>query len=88
MVVGALVVIMILRVYGLYRIMKINRSVMTPMLLVGLFIALSGITELTEDYLGEFGVGAHSIAMLLTGVSFAYGIYSYHQMLNRATKLR
>ncbi len=86
-VVGAFIVIAILRVYKLYRTMKINRSVMTPMLFAGLFTALSGITELTESYIGDLGGTAHATAMLLTAIFFAYGIYAYQQMLKKATKL-
>jgi len=86
-VVGVFIIIVILRVYELYRTMKINRSVMTPMLLAGLSTALSGITELTEPYLGDLGGTAHATAMLLTAVFFAYGIYAYQQMLKKATKL-
>lgn len=87
-VVGTFTVIWILKVYGLYRSMKINRSVMTPMLLASLFTALSGITELILPILGEFGHFAHTIAMVLGAVFFAHGVYGYHQMLNEVTKLR
>lgn len=85
---GVLIVILILRVYSLYRIMKINRSVMTPMLFAGFFIAISGITELTRPIFGEFGHIIHTIAMLLAAAFFAYGVYGYHQMLGKVTKLR
>ena len=86
-VVGVFVAIVILRVYELYRIMKINRSVMTPMLFAGIFTALAGITELTAHYTGEVGEVVHAISMLLMAIFFAYGIYGYQQMLKRATKL-
>lgn len=87
-VLGSFVVIFILKVYDLYRVMKINRSVMTPMLLAGFFTAISGITELTHSMLGEMGHFAHTIAMLAAAAFLAYGIYQYHQMLNRLSKLR
>lgn len=87
-VVGVFIAILIFRVYDLYKKMRINQSVMTPMLLAGLFTALSGITELIEPYIGEIGGVAHALAMFLTAGLFIYGIYGYHQMLNRAVKLR
>lgn len=87
-VVGVIVTIFILRVYSLYRIMQINRTVMTPMLFVGLFIALQGVTELIESYIGEIGQIAHAASMFLGAVFFLYGIYSYHQMLKRASQPR
>ena len=37
--VGVFVLILVLRVYDLYRTMKVNKSVMTPMLVAGVFIA-------------------------------------------------
>lgn len=86
--VGVFIVIVILRVCKFYRIMKINRSVMTPMLFAGFFTALSGITELMEPYMNKVAETAHAIAMLLTAIFFAYGIYAYQQMLKRATKLQ
>jgi len=87
-VVGVLTVVLILKVYNLYLTMKINRSVMTPMLFAGLFTALSGIAALIEPYVGEVGHVTHEATMFLTIVFFAYGIYSYQQMLGRATKPR
>jgi hypothetical protein len=87
-VTGVFIVIIILKVYNLYQIMKINRSVMTPMLFAGVFAALSGISALIEANVGEVGHVAHELAMFLTVVFFAYGIYSYQQMLDRTTKLR
>lgn len=68
--------------------MKINRSVMTPMLFAGFFTAISGITELIEPYMGEMGEAAHALAIFLTAVFFIYGIYGYHQMLGKAVKNR
>jgi len=88
LVIGLLIVIVISRVYNLYQTLKINRSVMTPMLFAGFFTAMSGITELIEPYVGEIGTVAHALAMFLTAVFFIYGIYGYHQMLNKAVKLR
>lgn len=85
---GVLIVILILKVYDLYRIMKINRSVMTPMLFAGLFTAVSGITELVPPISSELGHMVHTISMLLGAAFFAYGIYGYHQMLGKVTKLR
>jgi len=84
---GVFTIVLILKVYGLYRTMKINRSVMTPMLLAGLFTAFSGIAALVEPYVSEVGHFVHETAMLLTVVFFVYGIYGYHKMLNRLTKL-
>lgn len=88
MVMGILIIIVILKVYNLYQTMKIKRSVMTPMLFAGFFAALSGITELIEPYLGEIGEVAHAVAMFLTAAFLIYGVFGYHQMLNKATKLR
>lgn len=81
---GIFIIILVLRVYGLYQRMKINKSVMTPMLFAGLFMALSGISELMELYFGEIGHVAHAVFMFLTAIAFIYGIYGYQKMLNRA----
>jgi len=86
--VGVFIMILILSVYGLYRNLKINKTVMTPMLLVGLLISLQGVTELFESHLGEMGHLMHAVTMLLGAIFFLYGIYSYHQMLKRAWQLR
>lgn len=61
---------------------------MTPMLFVGVFVALSGISALIEPNVDEVGHLAHEMVMFLAAVFFAYGMYGYHQMLNRASKLR
>ena len=88
MALGVFILILISKVYGLYKAMKINRSVMTPMLLAGLFVALSGITELIELYVGEIGHVLHIIVMFVMTVSFTYGIYGYYQMLNKTREPR
>ena len=56
--------------------MKINKSVMTPMLVVGTFVA-SGIVALIEPNIGEVGHLVHEITMFLGDVLFAYGVYGY-----------
>jgi hypothetical protein len=58
------------------------------MLFAGLFIMLQGVTEIFESYLGGMGQLMHAITMFLGAVFFLYGIYSYHQMLKRASQLR
>lgn len=85
---GVLVAVFILKVIGLYRNMKIKRTVMTPMLLAGIFITLEGVTELSAPYTGEIGHVVHAATMFLAAAFFFYGIYSYHQMLKRASQLR
>jgi len=87
-VMGILIVAIILKVYNLYQVMKINRSVMTPMLFAGFFIALAELTELIASHFAETGEVVHTVAMFLAAVFFVYGIYGYHQMLNKAVKLR
>lgn len=82
-ILGAIAIVLILMVYDLYQTLKINRSVMTPMLFTGVFTALSGMSELFEAYLGEMGVTVHGVFMLLAAISFVYGIYEYHKMLKR-----
>jgi len=84
--VGVLGIILIARVYGLYRTLKVHRSIMSPMLLAGIFFALMGVTELLEAYLGEWGGVIHDIAMVLGGATFVYGLYGYHQMLRKTAK--
>jgi hypothetical protein len=59
---------------------------MSPMLLAGLFTALSGITELLAPRLGEMGHVTHTISMFLTAIFLIYGIYGYHNMLNKTIK--
>jgi multisubunit Na+/H+ antiporter MnhG subunit len=85
---GVIAIILILKVYTLYQTLKINRTVMTPMLFTGVFIALAGLSEVLESYLGEIGVAVHSVFMLLAAFSFIYGIYGYHEMLKRAVNLQ
>lgn len=83
---SALIMVFILRVYTIYRTMKINRTVMTPMLFAGLFVVLQGVTELTELFMGEIGHILHSVAMVFGAAMFLYGIYSYYNMLKRASQ--
>lgn len=84
--IGVLTVILIARIYKLYMIMKIHKTVMSPMLVAGIFIALMGVTELIEPYIKEVGHVVHALTMLLTAVSFTYGIYSYYKMLQKTAK--
>jgi hypothetical protein len=87
LIIGVGIIALILKVYELYRTMKINKTVMSPMLLAGFFMALSGVTELVAHNLGEMGSVAHSISTFLAAVFLLYGVYGYHQMLRRAVKL-
>lgn len=88
LIIGVGIVILILKVYKLYHTMKIQRTVMSPMLLAGLFVALAGVTELTASSLGEVGHVAHSVSMVLAAVFLIYGVYGYHQMLSKTVKLQ
>lgn len=53
---GAMAVILILKVYYLYQNLRIRRSITTPMLFTGVFIALAGFSELVEPFFDEIGV--------------------------------
>ena len=82
-------VLFIVRIYRLYQSLKIRRSVMTPMLLAGVFTALSGITELFKSHLAEIseiGEVVHELVTFLAVVFFFYGIFGYHQMLGKTEK--
>jgi hypothetical protein len=87
LIIGIGIIILILKVYKLYQKMKINKTVMSPMLLAGFFIAFSGITELIAPKLGEMGHLIHMVSMVLAAVFLIYAVYGYHQMLSRAVEL-
>jgi hypothetical protein len=90
-VIGVLIVILIMRVYRLYQKLKINRSVMTPMLFAGVFTAAAGMTEIIQQFTGEIGeIGEviHAFTTVLAAAFFIYGIYGYHNMLDKSIKLR
>jgi len=88
LIIGVGVIVLILKVYKLYQVMKIHKTVMSPMLLAGVFTALSGITEIIAPSLGELGHTIHTVSMFLAALFLIYGVYGYHQMLNKTVKPR
>lgn len=82
--IGIYIVIVITKVYSLYRSLGFSRTVITPFLLVGVVFAFSGVTELLEIFVVEVGSVVHSLIMLVTAVFLMYGLSSYHKMLMKA----
>lgn len=83
MVIGVYLIATVARVYSLYQILGVSRTVMTPFLLVGALFALLGATELLEVFAIELGPPIHSVIMLLTAILFLYGLRDYHKMLKK-----
>lgn len=81
---GVYIVIVISRVYSLYRSLGFSKTVVTPFLLVGFMFALCGITQLLEICGGEWGLLIHSLTMLVAAVFLLCGLCKYHKMLMKA----
>jgi len=79
---GFAIIFLVIKTYKPYKTFETDRTIAKPFLLVGIFIALTGITALTKHYF-EWGEVAHDTFMVLSAVFFTYGIYSYQKMLER-----
>ncbi len=82
--IGIYIVIVITKIYSLYRSLGFSRTVITPFLLVGVVFAFSGVTELLEGFIVEVGSVVLSLVMLVTAAFLMYGLSSYHKMLMKA----
>jgi hypothetical protein len=82
--IGIYLIIVIARVYSLYRSLGFSRTVITPFLLAGAIFTFAGVTELLEVFIGEVGSVVHSLNMLVAAVFLTFGLRSYHRMLMRA----
>ena len=81
--VGFTIIFLVIKTYKPYKTFENDRTIAKPFLLVGIFIALTGITSLTRHYFFEWGDIVHDTFMFLSAVFFTYGIYSYQKMLGR-----
>ena len=83
---GVYIVIVIRRVYSLYRSLGFFKTVVTPFLLVGVMFAVCGITQLLEIFCGELGFVIHSLVMMVAAVFLLCGFCNYHKMLTNAER--
>lgn len=83
-ILGTYLIIIIVRVYSLYRALGFSRTVLTPFPIVEALFAFVGISELLETVIGESGRVVHSLFMLVTVVFLLLGLHSYHEMLMKA----
>ena len=79
---GLVLMLLVSRVYKPYKTFQADRTIMKPVLLVGIFVALSGVTELAEPYI-EWGGAGHAMAMLLSAFFTIFAIHRYHKTLER-----
>jgi len=81
---GVYLIILISRVYSLYRSIGFSKTTITPFLLMGVLFAFAGVTELLEVFEEDVGHTVHSLIMLSTAALLAYGLRGYHKMLTKA----